>query len=269
MGEALAAAVPHHRVIAPAGSSRPWLVLVHGASQHSGLFSAQLAAFGERCRLLLVDLPGHGGSAALPGPFGLVEYASAVRLALDDAGIGEAHYWGTHTGAGVGLLLALSDPARFRSLILEGAVLPGRDMPYVTATVARARETARLKGLAAARAEWFDEAGWFEVIRRHPDTCRAAEHRSMIDAFGGAPWTDATPPSPVAPVARHLSSLDTPTLLMNGEFELADFVSVADELSDRMPGARREVIAGAGGFPLWEYPARTNALVAHFLDSLG
>lgn len=269
MREVPAARVPHYRVIARAGSSRPWLVLVHGASQHSGLFSAQIAAFRERCRLLLVDLPGHGRSAGLPGPFGLVEYASAVLRALDDAGIGEAHYWGTHTGAGIGLLLALSAPARFRSLILEGAVLPGRDMPYVTAAVSRARETARLKGLAAARAEWFDEAGWFEVIRRHPEACRAAEHRSMIEAFGGAPWTDATPPSPVAPIARDLASLDTPTLLMNGEFELADFVSVADELSGRMPAARRAVIAGAGGFPLWEYPTRTNALVAHFLHSLG
>ncbi|MCZ6629044.1 MAG: hypothetical protein O7E56_12545, partial [SAR324 cluster bacterium] len=73
--------------VTDAGPARPWLTLVHGMSQHRRVFSAQVAAFRESYRLLLVDLPGHGLSSSLPGPYGLEEYARSVRAALAEAGV--------------------------------------------------------------------------------------------------------------------------------------------------------------------------------------
>ena len=83
-------------VVERAGRDAPWLTLVHGATQHRGVFDAQVGDFAGRFRLLLVDLPGHGEAADFPGPYGTAEYASAVLAAMDAAGverteIGRAH----------------------------------------------------------------------------------------------------------------------------------------------------------------------------------
>jgi pimeloyl-ACP methyl ester carboxylesterase len=260
-----ASARPFFEAITAAGSLRPWLVMVHGASQHRGLFAAQVAFFRDRYRLLLIDLPGHGRSSAMPGPYGIGEYTDAVRRALDAAGVTRAHYWGTHTGAAVGLVLALAEPARLGALVLEGVVIPGRDMPSVVAAVQRARRIALTHGMDAARRDWFDTAGWFDVIRRRPHDCRASDHWSIFETFAGGPWTDTRVPCPVPPMSDRLAEVAAPVLLMNGEFDLPDFVAVADDLAARLPAATRAVVAGAGGFPLWEAPAQVNAIVARFL----
>lgn len=256
---------PHFETITDAGPAAAWLTLVHGASQHMGLFSAQVAAFRARYRLLLIDLPGHGGSVRMPGPYGYVEHAAAVLRAIDRAGVVQTHYWGTHTGAAVALQLAVRMHRRFLSLILDGAVLPGIDVPSVTAAIARAKATAHARGLVAARHEWFETAAWFDVIRLHPDACRAAEHRALIDAFAGGPWLSPIPPAPVGPVVDALGSLGMPVLLVNGEHDLPDFIAMADVLAQRLPEVHRVVIPGGGGFPLWEFPALVNPIVADFL----
>ena len=248
-----------------AGPVAPWLTLVHGASQDRRVFSAQREAFAAHFRLLLVDLPGHGGSAAMAGPFDPQAHARAVLAALDGNGVASTHYWGTHTGAAVGLLLAVRHPERIASLVLEGAVIPGVAMPSVSHWFARACTIAREHGVEAARREWFEHAEWFRVIREHPDTCRAAAHRAMIDEFGARPWLDDRPPRPVTDVAAALGAVSAPVLLVNGEHDVADFLDTARRLARELPRAERAVIAGAGGFPLWEFPAEVNARVHAFL----
>ena len=260
--------LPHASTIASAGKTKPWLTLVHGASQHSGLFSAQVEAFQPDYRLLLIDLPGHGRSSALPGPYGLAEYARSVLAAIRAAKIERTHFWGTHTGAGIALMLAAQHPQLIESLILDGAILPGVDLPYVTARYARARKTAQERGVEAARAEWFRESRWFDVIRERPEECRAKEHWDLIAGFSGRPWLDPSAPEPVPPVRPALARIAQPVLLVNGEHDVEDFIRVADELESSMENVQRVTVPGAGGFPLWEFPAEVNSLVRRFLAAL-
>lgn len=251
-----------------AGPSAAWLVLVHGATQHSGVFSAQVEAFRESHRLLLVDLPGHGRSSNVAGPYGLAEYARSVMAAIDDAGVDRLHFWGTHTGAGIGLLLATRHPERFASLVLDGAVLPGVDLPYVSMAVGRAKATARAHGVDAARMEWFHESQWFDVTRSRPDQCRAREHWEIVAAFSGRPWLDTSVAEPVTPLGDgELARITQPVLLVNGEHDVADFLRVAEEVETRLPSARRLLVPGAGGFPLWEFPDVVNEHVRRFIDA--
>lgn len=240
--------------------------MLHGSSQHSGLFSAQEAYFRRDHDLLMVDLQGHGMSGGLPGPYGLVEYARSVAQAIDEAGAGNIHFWGTHTGAAVGLLLADENPYRFRSLVLEGAVLPGLEMPYVTEAVRRAAETARQRGLAEVRREWFGTAAFFDVIRGDPVACRAAAHLAMIEEFAGGPWTAPGSADPIPDLTGRLAALTTPILLINGEHDVHDFLATAEFLAGRLPNVRRETVPNAGAFPLWERPKAVNLLVEASLD---
>ncbi len=155
-----------------AGADAPWIVMVHGMSQDRRVFSAQVDGFKDRYRILLIDLPGHGLSSDIPGPFGHNELAARVGSAIDRAGASPCIYWGTHTGTALGLLLACRRPDRFRGLVLEGVVLPGRAMASIDTELQRIRDVARTRGIAEARRKWFDETGWFAVMRRHPEPAR-------------------------------------------------------------------------------------------------
>lgn len=251
-----------------AGASAPWLILVHGMTQDHRVFDAQVAAFKGSHRLLLVDLPGHGLATDVPGPYGHLDMMNHVQAVLDKAGIGPAHFWATHTGTAVGLLLAVREPGRFRSLILEGAVISGHDMPYVAKTLGRAADLARTRGIAAAMEDVFKTAGWFDAMRADPETCRRDAHWQMLSDFSGKPWTFDGPPAPAHVSDAELASLGMPVLVYNGENDIDDFVDVAARLEAALPNVTRRVIPGAGGFPAWEYPDRVHAVVRAFLDGL-
>jgi len=258
--------VSAYQRVETAGTDAPWLTLVHGATQSRDLFGTQRNAFAERYRLLLVDLPGHGESAQVDGPFGPNEYAEAVIGAMDAAGVTRTHFWGTHTGTSVALLLGRRAPARFLSFVLEGAVIPGRELPSVMTSFERARTTMRERGLVAARQEWFEHSPWFDVMRKRPIQCRADEHRHLIGLFNGAPWQDARVPQVVTITSDDLARIDAPTLLVNGEHEVPDFLPAVEELHASLPRVSRVVVPEAGGFPLWEFPERVNVLVHEFLS---
>ena len=247
----------------------PWLTMVHGFSQNQAVFSAQIPQFQQDFRLLLPDLRGHGRSAELSGPYGIEEYTDDLITALDQAGIEKTHYWGTHTGAAIGLLLALRQPERLLSLVLEGAVLPGFDMPQVVYLLDRARSIAQTQGVQAALTDWFDHAGWFDYIRQHPQPCRAAEHRQMILEFKADPWLTSRMPRPITPVCDHLHAIKQPVLLYNGQHDLDDFKKAAAKLETDLPQVQRAEIPDAGAFPAWENPAVVNQLVRGFLVGVG
>ncbi len=247
----------------------PWLVMVHGMSQDHRIFSAQVTAFRDRFPILLIDLPGHGLSSELPGPYGHLELAAEVAEAIAVAGAAPCHYWATHTGTSLGLLLACRKPDDFLSLILEAPVLPGHGMASVERELQRARNTALSQGMDAARRQWFENSAWFEVMRRNPEPCRAAEQQRIIADFSGAPWLYQGPEGQeVDAIDDSIAALDLPVLFYNGEHDLAEFIAAAEHLETLLPRARRAEIHGAGGFPAWEYPAAVNRLVADFLTSL-
>ena len=170
----------------------------------------------------------------------------------------------------MGLFLAVRDAGRFEAMILEGAVVPGVQMPSVDTELQRARDIARTQGMPEAIRRWFGFAPWFDVMRHHPEECRAGEHWSIISDFAGAPWIFDGEARSVAPIEESLPKLNIPILLYNGEHDIQDFLEAAAGLEARLPQARREVISGGDGFPAWEFTVIANTLVAAFLaDTCG
>lgn len=259
--------LPHCTTVTVAEqSSAPWLTMVHAATHNQDYFTSQVRAFEKAYRLLLVDLPGHGQSAELPGPYGFEEYAASVLAVMDAVDVATTHYLATHSGSAVGLILATRYPERFASLALEGPPLPGTDLPSVVESMQRARATARSRGVDAARTEWYERGKWFDVIRENPEQCRADEHWAMLSEFTGKPWLDDGTPQPVEPVLDRLGAIRCPVLIINGEHDVADFLASADALERGIDDVRRARIEGGGGFPMWEYPDATNAHIRRHLE---
>jgi len=108
--------------------NRDWVVLVHGAGGSSSIWFRQLRAYRDEFNVLLVDLRGHGGSAALGGGIGRTPYtfealSRDVIDVLDDAGIEAAHFVGISLGCLIIRTIAELAPERVRSMVLGGAIV--------------------------------------------------------------------------------------------------------------------------------------------------
>src|SRR6266545_8429804 len=127
MPDHLAEGGPALHAVAGGGPGTPEarVVLVHGFTQTLAAWEPVAARLGARWRVLRVDLPGHGGSAAVRAGFG-----EAAGL-LGACG-GRAAYVGYSLGGRLCLRLALDRPDLVRSLVLIGAS-PGLDDPAVRA----------------------------------------------------------------------------------------------------------------------------------------
>jgi len=100
------------------GGSGPPLVLVHGLGGAASNWTELAPRLAGRHRLLIPDLPGHGGSSALPAVSGLEPYADRVALVAGREGMLPAPVVGHSLGGMVVLRLALRRPGDVEALIL-------------------------------------------------------------------------------------------------------------------------------------------------------
>src|SRR5207244_6325416 len=85
------------------GGKGPPLILVHGLGGAASNWTELTPLLLERYRLLVPDLPGHGGSTALPAVSGLEPFADRVALVAEREGMLPAAVVG-HSLGGMGVL---------------------------------------------------------------------------------------------------------------------------------------------------------------------
>ena len=99
----------------------PPLVLLHGLGGSRSNWAFLAPELARDRRVLVVDLPGHGRSSALPAAPGLGPYADRVAKLLEDEGFAPADVVGHSFGGLVGIRLAVRRPELVRSLVLAAA----------------------------------------------------------------------------------------------------------------------------------------------------
>jgi 3-oxoadipate enol-lactonase len=97
------------------------LVLLHGLGGSRSNWAFLAPELARTRRVLVVDLPGHGRSSALPAAPGLGPYADRVAKLLEDEGLAPADVVGHSFGGLVGIRLAVRRPELVRSLVLAAA----------------------------------------------------------------------------------------------------------------------------------------------------
>jgi pimeloyl-ACP methyl ester carboxylesterase len=103
-----------------AGEGEP-VMLVHGLGGAAANWLALAPLLLPGRRLLVPELPGHGGSAPLAAAPSLNAYADRVGLLLDREGVGAAAVVGHSLGGAIGLRLAIRRPDVVSALVLVGA----------------------------------------------------------------------------------------------------------------------------------------------------
>jgi pimeloyl-ACP methyl ester carboxylesterase len=99
----------------------PPLVLVHGLGGSATNWCDLAPLLAERRRILVPDLPGHGGSEPLPAVSGLQPYADRVAAVMAREGVERAPVAGHSLGGLVVLRLALRRPELVSAIVLAGS----------------------------------------------------------------------------------------------------------------------------------------------------
>lgn len=103
------------------GGQGPPLVLLHGLTGAASNWIELAPRFAGTRRILVPDLPGHGGSAPLPAAPNLDAYGDRAHLVAEREGMLPAPFVGHSMGGLVALRLAVRRPADVSGIVLAAA----------------------------------------------------------------------------------------------------------------------------------------------------
>ncbi|MFK7830452.1 MAG: alpha/beta fold hydrolase [Congregibacter sp.] len=108
----------------PGEGTQPPLLMLHASPNSSRSLEPILTAYSEGRRLIAPDTPGCGDSArpVVEQP-AIADYADAMDRFCDALGLGAVDVFGSHTGAHIGLELAVRKPERVRRLVVDGLLV--------------------------------------------------------------------------------------------------------------------------------------------------
>ena len=241
----------HYKVI---GHGHPVLVFLHGLGGDMNVWREQVAAFQGRAHLILIDLPGHGGSDA-PRVYSMRGFARAVTSVLSKTRADSAIIVGHSLGIVVARELDRYYPGRSRAIISVDGLLhnPFSDNAEAKAFVSRFEGTEGDERLG----EFFDgllttasPALRDEVRGAALATNRAAVVATLAAAFDIDAWDNDHLSVPLlAIVARSPQTNDAFVAAIHG---LGRDVSV-------------ELVDGTDHFLMLDAPAELNARMQKWL----
>ncbi len=235
------------------GDGEP-LVMLHGFTLDMRMWEDQFKPFAERFRVIRYDLRGFGKSSTPDG----MPYVHAGDLAalLDHLGFERAHVMGLSMGGAIALDFACLYPSRLIDLILVDPAMGG--YPWTTSLDYK-------KGAATVddiRQNWLSHP-LFAPALQQPGV--AARLTQIVNDYSGWHWQNSdTDQFPPPTVFERLETIHARTLAVVGEWDLLDFQGIAEVIAERIPGAQKVVIAGAGHMANMEQPDAVNRVMMDF-----
>lgn len=234
------------------------MLALHCSLAHAGAWAGLAAQLPGGICLTAPDLPGHGRSDPWLGTEDLHSVATRMATALADQIGGPLDLIGHSFGATIALRLALERPDLVQRLILIEPVL------FAAAQAVNAPEFLAF----AAEYQAVDAA-----MEDHPEQAAALFHgRWGVGAFAALPEAQRAYMTARMPLVRaqnpvllqdvaqmlapgRLEALARPTLLIEGGDSPPVIAAIHRALADRLPMARRHVVAGAGHMLPITHPA--------------
>ena len=238
------------------GRGRP-ILLTHGHLSSRTAWDAQHQALADRYRVISWDIRGHGQTLTPddPAQYSLDLTLADVRALLGHLGIERAVIGGLSLGGYISLAFALAHPE-----IVEALVICDSGPGYRN-DQARSQWNER----AFARAADLETNGLATLESRSREVRESrARHRS---ARALAHATRGILAQQGSTVIDGLPSISVPTLVIVGDQD-QPFLAPCEYMAKKIPGARLEVIAGAGHSSNLDQPEAFNRILLDFLDSL-
>ncbi len=267
-----------HDVTYRMSGAGPTVVLVHGIAGSSTTWRAVMPALAEHYTVIAPDLLGHGHSAKPRGDYSLGAYASGVRDLLTVLDQERCTVIGHSLGGGVAMQFAYQFPERAERLalvasgglgkevspLLKAVTIPGAEYVLPLLLHRRIREAGQWPGSVARKFGWEPSDTLAEVWRsystltdRHGQQAFIHTVRGVIDVAGQR----------VSAHDRLYLAAALPTLIVWGDRDRIIPVTHAYRAAEAIPGARLEILEGAGHFLPWRDADRFLPILEDFLRS--
>ncbi len=238
--------------VSDADGQGPPLLLLHGFTGSVRSWDEIRPALVPSCRVIAVDLIGHGQSACPPDParYTLDRATRDLVALLDALSLATVTVLGYSMGGRVALHFAVNAPERVRGLVLESAS-PGIEDPVerqrrVEADNALADQIQR-DGVESFVARW--EAQPLLALAPHvPDAVRQRQHELRLrnSPLGLANSVRGMGAGQQAPLWSQLDALrDMPAQLIVGALD-ARYCAIGQRLHALLPRSNLEVVSHAG-----------------------
>jgi 3-oxoadipate enol-lactonase len=236
----------------------PVVVFANSLGTSLSLWDSLCERLPSSLRRVRFDLRGHGGSSVPDEPFGMDDLVADAEGVMDALGIKDAAFVGLSIGGMIAQGLASKRPDLVRVAVFSNTAAKIGD-PDLWNDRIRAIEVQGLEGIADGVMErWFGKAFratdevkfWRQMLvytdpRGYIGCCRA---------IAGANLRSST------------AALRLPVLGIAGAADLSTPPAVVTETIASIPGARLEVINGAGHLPCVEAPDKYASLIMQFLE---
>jgi 3-oxoadipate enol-lactonase len=243
--------------------SGPALILGHSLLCDVQMWRQVAPALAARYRVINVEARGHRRSTA-PRPFTLEDLADDWQAILDREQVERAFLVGLSMGGMTGVRLALRAPSRVAGLVLIDSNGDAEELAkraQYTVMGAIYRRFGLLGPLAARTASIMLGKTSLRQRRHLVDELRATaarHHRAQFPHALRAVFGRAT-------ILDRLGAITAPTLVLVGDEDRATPVIKSRRLAAAIPGARLEIVPGAGHLSALETPEAITARVLGFL----
>ena len=248
----------HYELCGPPDA--PVVLLSNSLGTRLEMWDPQLPALSQRYRLLRYDSRGHGRSTAPAGPYSIALLAADAVGLLDALGIERAHFCGLSLGGMVGQLLGATHAPRLRSLALCSTACSMAPKELWDQRIQAVNE-----GGTAAIADGVVERWFTDAFRAEPSIVLERVRAMILEtpAHGYAACCAAIREMDLRETIR---AIRLPTLIIAGDKDPATPPARAEEIQERIPDARLEVIPDAAHLVNIEQEVAFDASLLAFLD---
>ena len=243
----------------------PAVVLLHAGIADSRMWDPQFHTFAQHHRVIRYDARGYGRSEMPPGPFARHEDLYALLRYL---GIERAALVGLSMGGATAIDFTLTHPAMVTALVPVASGLGGYQWSEAIQRYNAEEEAAIERGDMDAVYE-VNLRMWVDGPTRTPaqvdPEVRGTVRQMLADASTS---TEGRPQRLDPPAIARLGEIRAPTLVIAGDADVPDILTIADLLVGAIPGARKVAVPGVAHMVNMERPGEFNRLVLDFLRQL-
>ncbi|MBI1492784.1 alpha/beta fold hydrolase [Halocynthiibacter styelae] len=237
------------------------VVLIHGVGMQSAAWAPQVEFLSKTHRVFAIDMPGHGGSDALPTGAQLPEFVAWLHAVLTALNVGPVNLAGHSMGALVSGGYAISHPDMVARVALLNGVYRRSDAARA-AVVARADEISQGSfDLETPLTRWFGDSdtdkaacalvsGWLSGV--NPD--------GYATAYGAFARGDAT-------YADRFEDITCPLLAMTGDGDLNSSPEMSDAMAKVAPKGRAVIIKDHRHMVNLTAPDQVNDILKDWLNT--
>ncbi|MFL5802294.1 MAG: alpha/beta fold hydrolase [Roseiflexaceae bacterium] len=226
----------------PPAAAQGTIVCLHGAGGQAEQWKYQIAHFSRRYRVVAPDLRGHGQSEQPRSSYSLEEFMWDFTQTLDRLKVVEPFTLLAHSfGGPIALTFAATQPQRVARLVLIATAPEIHLNPLIESLLRLPLPLRTLERLRPLFARQLAAPLW--VIQR-------------VLSSTMFPWRGW----------NLLPQIQTPTLIVGGQFDLLVPVAVLQRMRAGLPNARLEIVRYARHLPQIERPAAVNRNIEHLIE---